>query len=572
MKIFTKEQFEEHNKKLLAEKEKVSSEEESKWIEKWVEKVIEFFQDMEDVKEDIEELETELERKANTDHTHKEFQELNEKIEEKTNLINNLSYEIKETKSSIKHYDDKPVLEQLKAIDEKVNWIVIPEVDLSGFLKEKNIKNLVDKKEIESLANKDEVYNKEETYNKDEVYTKKEVYNKKEIDERIKNNQWGSTSIVWWASFMWDLQDVKLSNTEDWQILVYDEVTKRWENATAWSSAIHVNYSRIGSYTPTVERDNYLYLIAPSVPNFWSWIDFSFVADNIWTPDDYYLQIVNPAWVSWAVVYPWQQTVDLSTYTEDAVGIGVYFGLLSSVLKSFKLRYLDTNNEIITIWSNFDTIQGTLYMMPYNMLYNLTITWETIILYNGKYYTDKMIEITDSVKISEINWYIGNNNFVSVDVPINDRISVEVSKSYYSIDAIDDFATWWVWLSVLPLLMNWSTFEFTNTSGWPKSCNLYCVEGTEWWYFYVYADGNFSQYRLVQNSWSTVTIWWLTAYPLITWIKYKVIFDKDTNDYKISEKIFVKRKVFTSNANAIAWWLVVWDEYIDLVGTIKQVI
>lgn len=573
MKIFTKEQFEEHNKKILSEKEDNSSKNEISWIDI----MYDFLSDIKKIKDDTQIIESELEKKSESDHTHEEFTQINDKIsnlkENISKIKENISSEIKNVKSSIKHYDDNPVLERIntiqeevKTLEERVSWIKIPEINLTGFLKEKDIKN---------LANKKEVYNKEETYNKDEVYTKKEVYNKKEIDERIKNNQWWSTSIVWWASFMWDLQDVKLSNTEDWQILVYDEVTKRWKNATAWSSApsaIHVNYSRIGSYTPTVERDNYLYLIAPSVPNFWSWIDFSFVADNIWTPDDYYLQIVNPAWVSWSVVYPWQQTVDLSTYTEDAVGIGVYFGLLSSVLKSFKLRYLDTNNEIITIWSNFDTIQGTLYMMPYNMLYNLTITWETIILYNGKYYTDKMIEITDSVKISEINWYIGNNNFVSVDVPINDRISVEVSKSYYSIDAIDDFSTWWVWFLVLPLLMNWSTFEFTNTSGWPKSCNLYCVEGTEWWYFYVYADGNFSQYRLVQNSWSTVTIWWLTAYPLITWIKYKVIFDKDTNDYKISEKIFVKRKVFTSNANAIAWWLVVWDEYIDLVGTIKQVI
>lgn len=238
MKIFTKEQFEEHNKKILSEKEDLSDKEESKGIEKWIERVMEFFQEIEDVKEDVEELEIELESKANIDHTHKEFQEINDKIEEKTNLLNNLSDEIKETKSSIKHYDDNPVLERIntiqeevKTLEERVSWIKIPEINLTGFLKEKDIKN---------LANKKEVYNKEETYNKDEVYTKKEVYNKKEIDERIKNNQWGSTSIVWWASFMWDLQDVKLSNTEDWQILVYDEVTKRWENATAWSKLLEL--------------------------------------------------------------------------------------------------------------------------------------------------------------------------------------------------------------------------------------------------------------------------------------------------------------------------------------------
>ena len=233
--ILTPEQFVEHNKKLLAEKEEISSKEGSKGIEKWIEKVMEFFQEIEDVKEDVEELEIELESKANIDHTHKEFQEINDKIEEKTNLLNNLSDEIKETKSSIKHYDDKPVLEQLKAIDEKVNWIIIPEVDLSGFLKEKNIKNFVDKKEIESLANKDDVYTKEETYNKDEVYSKNETYNKEEIDNKV-NSRWNTQTLLGSTNYITDLLDVRVTNPTEWQTLVYNENNKRWENWAWWSS------------------------------------------------------------------------------------------------------------------------------------------------------------------------------------------------------------------------------------------------------------------------------------------------------------------------------------------------
>lgn len=234
MKIFTKEQFEEHNKKILSEKEDNSSKNEISWIDI----MYDFLSDIKKIKDDTQIIESELEKKSESDHTHEEFTQINDKIsnlkENISKIKENISSEIKNVKSSIKHYDDNPVLERIntiqeevKTLEERVSWIKIPEINLTGFLKEKDIKN---------LANKKEVYNKEETYNKDEVYTKKEVYNKKEIDERIKNNQWGSTSIVWWASFMWDLQDVKLSNTEDWQILVYDEVTKRWENATAWSS------------------------------------------------------------------------------------------------------------------------------------------------------------------------------------------------------------------------------------------------------------------------------------------------------------------------------------------------
>lgn len=282
--ILTPEQFAEHNKKLLAEKEEISSKEGSKGIEKWIEKVMEFFQDMEDVKEDMEELEEKLEKKSNTDHTHKEFKELNDKIEEKSKLLNNISDEIKETKSSIKHYDDNPVLERIntiqeevKTLEERVSWIKIPEINLTGFLKEKDIKNLANKKEIGSLANKDDVYTKEETYNKDEVYTKKEVYNKKEIDERIKNNQWGSTSIVWWASFMWDLQDVKLSNTEDWQTLVYNETNKRWEN--------------------------------------WVW----------WWPSTTYSKLLELEWLSWTLTYNGNNQVDTVTYSTCIV-VNTYNG------------------------------------------------------------------------------------------------------------------------------------------------------------------------------------------------------------------------------------------------------
>lgn len=234
MKIFTKEQFEEHNKRILSSKKEDETHSEKKDIEKWIGRVMEFFQDMEDLKEDIEEIEKELESKSDANHTHDEFNVITEKFDKIKDSITNISDEIKNIKSSIKHYDDKPlserintIQEEVKTLEERVSWIKIPEINLTGFLKEKDIKN---------LANKKEVYNKEETYNKDEVYTKKEVYNKKEIDERIKNNQWGSTSIVWWASFMWDLQDVKLTDLQDWDVPKWNATNQRFENWQWWSS------------------------------------------------------------------------------------------------------------------------------------------------------------------------------------------------------------------------------------------------------------------------------------------------------------------------------------------------
>lgn len=227
--ILTPEQFAEHNKKLLAEKEDISSKEESKWLEKWVEKVIAFFQDMEDVKEDIEELETELENKSNIEHTHKEFQELNEKIEEKSKLLNNLSDEIKNTKSSIKHYDDKPVLEQLKAIDEKVNWIVIPEVDLSGFLKEKDIETLANKNDVYTKEEiKSNFYTKKEVYTKDETYSKKEVYSKVELENRLnilpkQDRRNGGAS---------DINDDQTTSSNTWSA---QKIQQELSNAWSWS-------------------------------------------------------------------------------------------------------------------------------------------------------------------------------------------------------------------------------------------------------------------------------------------------------------------------------------------------
>lgn len=237
---------------------------------------MEFFQDMEDVKEDMEELEEKLEKKSNTDHTHKEFKELNDKIEEKSKLLNNISDEIKETKSSIKHYDDKPVLEQLKAIDEKVNWIVIPEVDLSGFLKNKDIKNFVDKKEIESLANKDEVYTKEETYSKQEVYSKEETYNRSEIDNKV-NSRWNTQTLLGSTNYITDLLDVRVTNPTEWQTLVYNETNKRWEN--------------------------------------WVW----------WWPSTTYSKLLELEWLSWTLTYNGNNQVDTVTYSTCIV-VNTYNG------------------------------------------------------------------------------------------------------------------------------------------------------------------------------------------------------------------------------------------------------
>lgn len=283
MKIFTKEQFEEHNKKILSEKEDNSSKNEISWIDI----MYDFLSDIKKIKDDTQIIESELEKKSESDHTHEEFTQINDKIsnlkENISKIKENISSEIKNVKSSIKHYDDNPVLERIntiqeevKTLEERVSWIKIPEINLTGFLKEKDIKNLANKKEIGSLANKDDVYTKEETYNKDEVYNKNETYNREEIDNKV-NSRWNTQTLLWSTNYITDLLDVRVTEPTEWQTLVYNETNKRWEN--------------------------------------WVW----------WWPSTTYSKLLELEWLSWTLTYNGNNQVDTVTYSTCIV-VNTYNG------------------------------------------------------------------------------------------------------------------------------------------------------------------------------------------------------------------------------------------------------
>ena len=165
IKIMSREQIDEHNKILEKQKEEGQQEKEQQEIIDAHERKS-LSENLDKLKKEIEVLEK---KKSNLDHTHSEFKNIALEIKKLDNDLNNIHTELKNVSESIEPYEDKPIQEKIITIEqsilslsERISWIKIPEVDLTGFLKEG------------------------EVYGKDEVYNKDETYNRKEVDDKIR--------------------------------------------------------------------------------------------------------------------------------------------------------------------------------------------------------------------------------------------------------------------------------------------------------------------------------------------------------------------------------------------------